>query len=234
MLVAALWALRPVALGGARRLTDPTPRGYGQTGVSDVTCPPGQEVKTNETFTCSLLINGQQKTVLTTDDFLAGSAVATTVPVDRLPRWDTADDCFHRFQPDSSNLARGAGCDRRCLDARCCEARTPQVREILARVSQGQCGPLTPIEQVRPLRNLDRSPVRKRSPILLRYLLCASSRSISHRRQRRQLLHSERLMASRSSIEACLRNWALSSGDGWSERAYPEGCLRQRKLGSGR
>ena len=55
-----------VAAGVSKILTDPTPGGYGQTGVSDVTCPPREPVVVNSTFTCTATINGAPKSILIT------------------------------------------------------------------------------------------------------------------------------------------------------------------------
>ena len=52
-----------VAAGVTKILTDPPPAGYGTTGVSSVTCPADQPVKTGTTFDCTATINGAPKTV---------------------------------------------------------------------------------------------------------------------------------------------------------------------------
>jgi hypothetical protein len=44
-------------------LTGTPPNGYGLSGVTDVSCPSGQEVKANTSFPCTLKVNGASKTV---------------------------------------------------------------------------------------------------------------------------------------------------------------------------
>ncbi len=52
--------------GVTKILTDPPPDGYGATGVTAVTCPADQPVKTGTTFNCTATINGARKTVTLT------------------------------------------------------------------------------------------------------------------------------------------------------------------------
>jgi Domain of unknown function (DUF4333) len=54
---------RQVTSGVTSVLTGTAPTGYGLTGVSDVSCPSGQEVKAGTSFQCTLTINGAPKTV---------------------------------------------------------------------------------------------------------------------------------------------------------------------------
>jgi hypothetical protein len=54
---------RQVTSGVTSVLTGTAPTGYGLTGVSDVSCPSGQEVKAGNSFQCTLTINGAAKTV---------------------------------------------------------------------------------------------------------------------------------------------------------------------------
>lgn len=49
-----------------KKLTDPAPGGYGQSGVTGVTCPDNQPVVIGSTFTCTATINGTSKSVLIT------------------------------------------------------------------------------------------------------------------------------------------------------------------------
>lgn len=55
-----------VAAGVTKILTDATPGGYGQTGVTNVTCPDHEPVVVNGTFTCIATINGAPKSILIT------------------------------------------------------------------------------------------------------------------------------------------------------------------------
>lgn len=52
-----------VAAGVTKVLTDPTPGGYGQTGVSNVNCPADQPVKSGTSFTCTATIGGASKSI---------------------------------------------------------------------------------------------------------------------------------------------------------------------------
>jgi hypothetical protein len=54
---------RQVTSGVTGVLTGAAPTGYGLTGVSDVSCPSGQEVKAGTSFECTLTLNGAPKTV---------------------------------------------------------------------------------------------------------------------------------------------------------------------------
>lgn len=44
-------------------LQNPAPDGFGLTGVSNVSCPDGQEVTPNTTFSCSVQVNGEAQQV---------------------------------------------------------------------------------------------------------------------------------------------------------------------------
>ncbi len=55
-----------VEAGVTKILTDAPPNGYGQTGVTDVSCPADQAVKTGATFTCTATIGGAQKQITVT------------------------------------------------------------------------------------------------------------------------------------------------------------------------
>ncbi|GGL91312.1 DUF4333 domain-containing protein [Nakamurella endophytica] len=52
-----------VAEGVTSILTSAPPNGYGQTGVSDVSCPANEPVKQGTTFQCSLKVDGADKQV---------------------------------------------------------------------------------------------------------------------------------------------------------------------------
>jgi hypothetical protein len=54
---------RQVTAGVTKVLTEGSPTGYGLNGVTDVSCPSGQEVKAGITFQCTLNLNGTAKTV---------------------------------------------------------------------------------------------------------------------------------------------------------------------------
>jgi hypothetical protein len=54
---------RQVTAGVTSVLTGAAPTGYGLTGVSDVSCPSGQEVKAGTSFQCTLNLNGAPKPV---------------------------------------------------------------------------------------------------------------------------------------------------------------------------
>ncbi len=54
---------RQVTAGVTKVLTEGSPTGYGLTGVTDVSCPSGQEVKAGTSFQCTLNVNGTPKTV---------------------------------------------------------------------------------------------------------------------------------------------------------------------------
>jgi len=55
-----------VEAGVTQILTTAPPNGYGQTNVTNVTCPADQAVKAGTTFDCSVQIDGQPKTVTVT------------------------------------------------------------------------------------------------------------------------------------------------------------------------
>jgi Domain of unknown function (DUF4333) len=57
---------RQVANGVTSILTGAPPAGYGLSGVSDVSCPAGQEVRAGTTFQCTLQLDGEQQTVTVT------------------------------------------------------------------------------------------------------------------------------------------------------------------------
>jgi len=54
---------RQVTAGVTKVLTEGSPTGYGLSGVTDVACPSGQEVKAGTSFQCTLNLNGAPKTV---------------------------------------------------------------------------------------------------------------------------------------------------------------------------
>ncbi len=54
---------RQVSQGVTAVLTGTPPTGYGLSGVSDVSCPSGQEVKADTSFQCDLKIDGQAQKV---------------------------------------------------------------------------------------------------------------------------------------------------------------------------
>ena len=54
---------RQVTQGVTNVLTGTPPTGYGLSGVTDVSCPSGQEVKADTSFDCTLKVDGTPKTV---------------------------------------------------------------------------------------------------------------------------------------------------------------------------
>ena len=54
---------RQVTQGVTNVLTGTPPTGYGLSGVTDVSCPSGQEVKADTSFQCTLKVNGNPQTV---------------------------------------------------------------------------------------------------------------------------------------------------------------------------
>ena len=54
---------RQVTQGVTTVLTGAPPTGYGLSGVTDVSCPSGQEVKADTSFQCTLKVDGTPRTV---------------------------------------------------------------------------------------------------------------------------------------------------------------------------
>ena len=50
---------RQVSAGVTSILTEAPPSGYGLPGITDVSCPSGQEVKADTSFQCDLKVDGQ-------------------------------------------------------------------------------------------------------------------------------------------------------------------------------
>ncbi|HZM65432.1 MAG TPA: DUF4333 domain-containing protein, partial [Nakamurella sp.] len=57
---------RQVSDGVTKVLTAPGPGGYGLSGVSNVSCPAGEQVKAGASFQCTLQIDGADRTVTIT------------------------------------------------------------------------------------------------------------------------------------------------------------------------
>ena len=57
---------RQVSQGVTNVLTGAPPTGYGLSGVGDVSCPAGEQVKAGTSFQCTLKVSGADRTVTVT------------------------------------------------------------------------------------------------------------------------------------------------------------------------